>query len=175
MSLSRPPDNTYSCPLSRAGFNLELVRQAPGAAQTQTQAAAGRIAIPQRQLDVGDTGAVILEGELQAPVGCVVEGFHPHRASSAVVYRIARQLTRRRNQFGLVDQAKTQVDGPIAHSLPHPNDVFRRPDGYYFILRYNHRRSLQPEVAATPAAGSYLSRRSTQCGRRSGTSPTLPA
>src|SRR5215216_6852890 len=106
MSLSRPPDNTYSCSLSRARFNIELVRQASGAAQTQTQAAAGRIAIPQRQLDVGDTGAVILEDELQAPVGCVAEGFHPHRAASAVIYRIACQLARRRNQFGLVDQAE---------------------------------------------------------------------
>src|SRR5215203_5246103 len=124
MSLSRPPDNTYSCSLSRAGFDLELVRQAPGAAQTQTQAAAGRKAIPQCQLDVGNTGTVILKGELQAPVGCVGEGFHPHRAASAVIYRIARQLARRRNQFGLVDQAEASVDGPIAHSLAHPNDVF---------------------------------------------------
>jgi hypothetical protein len=85
---------------------------------------AGRIAVAQRQLDVGDTGAVILEGELKAPVGCVAEGFHSHRSASTVVYRIARQLARRRNQFGLIDQAETQVDGPIAHSLPHPHDVF---------------------------------------------------
>jgi hypothetical protein len=124
MALSRPPDDTYTRPPSRAGFDLELVRQPPGAAQTQTQAVAGRIPVSQRQLDVGYTGAVILEGELQASMGCVAEGFHPHRAASTVAYRIARQLARRRNQFGLVDQSETQVDGPTTHSLPHPNDVF---------------------------------------------------
>src|SRR5215203_5673676 len=100
MSLSRPPDNTYSCSLSRAGFDLELVRQAPGAAQTQTQAAAGRKAIPQCQLDVGNTGTVILKGELQAPVGCVGEGFHPYRAAPPVIHPIPSQLAPGRDQSG---------------------------------------------------------------------------
>ncbi len=96
-------------PRAFAGLRLdvELVRQPLRAAQAEAQPAAGGVAVLQRQLDVRDARALVLERQAQTLARCRRSSdLEQHVAAAAVVERVARELAGRGDDLGLVDQAE---------------------------------------------------------------------
>src|SRR5262245_24043170 len=101
-----PSGHHYARALADAGLDREVVGQPARAAQAGAQPAAGREAVLEGPLDVGDPGPLVLEGHAQPAPGAVDERLHPGRTASAVVDGVPGELARRRDHLGLVDEAQ---------------------------------------------------------------------
>src|SRR5688572_11803296 len=118
---SSPTDDCDAGAFPRLGVNLELVRQAPRAAQTEAEPAAGGVAIAHGQLDIGDAGAFVLERQPQAAPPIVVDPVDGHRPAPTILDGVARQLARGSDDLGLIDQVETELDGALPDRLPYPH------------------------------------------------------
>src|SRR5215208_1014044 len=136
---SLPAGDGDARPLAHLRHDVELVHQAPGAAEPQPQAVAGREAVGEGALHVGDPRAVVLEDEPQPAASVLFDRQQPHGAAEAVVERVARQLARRGDELGLVHQPEAQLGRPRADRLSDLDDVGRRPDGHHLIPGDGHR------------------------------------
>ena len=74
---SLPSRDGHPRPLARTRVDLELVDETARPAEPEPEPAAGRVAVAQRLLDVGDAGALILEDEPQAAPRAVVQRLEP--------------------------------------------------------------------------------------------------
>ena len=92
--------------------------------EPETEARAGREAVPQSALDVGDPRPLVLEGQAYAAARAVVHRLDAHRSAAGVIDEVARELARRRDDLGLVDEREALRDGRFARGLPHAHDVF---------------------------------------------------
>src|SRR5688500_14051174 len=84
-------------------LDVELVRQLACAVETEAEAGAARITVTQRELDIGDAGALVLERQTQSgPLGAVVEALDAHLAAAAVDHGVARQFAGGGHDLGLL-------------------------------------------------------------------------
>src|SRR5882762_11412017 len=136
--LAPPPGEVDPSALTRAGLDVKIVRKSTGAAEAKSQAAAGREAVPQRPLNVRNSRALIFEDQFQTTAVLVVQRLDLHGAAAAVQNGITGQLARRRHDFGLVYQAETHINGPLADKLPRQNDILGRFEAEHFMSQDGH-------------------------------------
>src|SRR3954464_2215100 len=79
-----PTGEGYAGSCARVSVQLEFVHQALGAAEAHAHAGAGGPPIGQREVDVGNAGALVLEAEAEALLGAVEEHFPGQGAAAAV-------------------------------------------------------------------------------------------
>ena len=59
-------------PSTGRGLDVEFVRELARAVEAEPEAVAGRVAVAQRELDIGDAGALVLERQAQPdPLGAL--------------------------------------------------------------------------------------------------------
>ena len=112
-----------ACALARPRGEFEILRQATGAAQPEPEAVARREAVLEREIHVGDSRSLVLEGQSQSAFAVVDDRLHQQRAAAAVHQRVACQLARRGHELRLIDQAEPEAHRPIANPLTHADDV----------------------------------------------------
>ena len=137
--VQRASVTTVPCP--GADVMSNSLRQPLGAAEAEAQAAAGRVAVLQRQRDVGDARALVGEGQAHAAAPAVAQHLDAQRAAAAVVDRVAAELARRGDDLGLIDQAEAGGDRARPHRLPHPHDVVGGAERHGLIDLGLHRRA----------------------------------
>ncbi len=77
---SSPPDRGDPRPMPRSGVDLELVHEPLRPAQAQPEPAAGRVAVPQRELHVRDPRALVHEDEAEAAAAAAARRRRARRA-----------------------------------------------------------------------------------------------
>src|SRR6185295_11110669 len=109
--------------------DVELVRELACAVEAEAEAAAARIAVAQRQLDIGDAGTLVFERQAQArTLRAAVKALDAHLAAAAVDHGVTRQLARGGYDLGLLDQAEAGLHGPAADDLSCLDYVFSAAD-----------------------------------------------
>src|SRR3954464_196944 len=93
---------------SGSGLDRELVAKTARAAQPEAKPAAGGVAVGQREVDVGDAGAAVLENQPQAPAQSILNRLHAHDAAAPIVQRVAGDLAGRGDKFRLVDDPESR-------------------------------------------------------------------
>src|SRR4051812_8113069 len=125
---SAPAGNRNPRSFTRPGVDGELIRQAPRAAQAETESSAGGVAVLQGEIEIDDAGALVREREPPAFADATFQYLDEPFAAAAVLERVARQLAGRRDELGLVDERETLRDGAFARELAHANHVFGAVD-----------------------------------------------
>src|SRR5918993_6090465 len=139
---SSPTDDRDAGAFPRLGVNLELAGQAPRAAETEAEAAAGGVAIAHGELDIGDAGAFVLERQPQTAPPVIVDPIDGHGPAPAVLDGVARQLAGGGDDLGLIDQVETELDGALPDRLPYPHYVVRCPDRALVAKKNGHPRAV---------------------------------
>ena len=129
-------------PFAGRGLDVEVVREPARAAQTEPQPSARRVAVLHRQLDVRDAGAVVVEGQTEAAAPEVPRPLDGDRAAAAVLDGVARQLARRRDDLGLIDQVEAELDGALPDGLADRHHVLGGLDRSLIAKQDRHPRAV---------------------------------
>src|SRR5262245_31948206 len=123
-SYSFPSSDRHACPFAYARKDFKFIREPFGATQAQPQPIARRVTVFQRQFDIRNTRPMVFKSEPQPPARLAINSLEPDSSASAMVERVARQFAGRRDDLGLVYQAKTLRRRPLTGDLPNAYDVF---------------------------------------------------
>src|SRR4029079_5291647 len=105
--------------------DVELVRKFARAVEAEAEAVAGREAVAQSEVDVGDTRALVFEGKTQpAALRPALYALDAHLAAADVDDRVTRQFARSGHDLGLLDQTEAELHRPAADDLPCSDYVF---------------------------------------------------
>jgi len=131
-------------------------------------------AVGQCKVDIGDPGPLVDEYQSYSASAAIEQDLPRQRAAAAVDEGVACQFTRSRDQLGLINQAETQLDSPLAYLLPREHDVTRGLQRQQLTLRCCHGMSL---IAVCPGWCLKVPspiRHSARSALPAATSPTRP-
>ena len=121
---SSPTDNGHAGPFAGTRLDVELVGEPARTAEAQPEPAAGRIAIAQRQFDVGNARALIFEGQPQTTTSPSSTPSIDHTAAAAVLNGVAGELAGGGDDLRLIDEVEPELHRALANSLADADDVF---------------------------------------------------
>ena len=119
-----PPGDRHARAFAGFRLDFELIRKPFGSAESEPEAAAGRKTVLQGAFDIGDPGTAIFEAGAQTAPAVALDNLDVGPSATAVDQSVARELAGGRDDLGLVNKGKAQLQRRFADVLPHANDVF---------------------------------------------------
>src|SRR5262249_356861 len=107
-------------------LEVELIAQALCARHAHAEPAGSRIAILHGQFDIGNARSLVFKYETKSTLARRRDRFNACSAAAAMVDSIARDLARRCDKLGLIDQAEADGGRSVADLLTHLDHVFGR-------------------------------------------------
>lgn len=98
------------------------------AAEAHPEPGTGREAVPERLVDVGDPGTVVLKDQAQPDPVALVDHVEPALAAAAILERVPGELAGGRDELRLVDEAEPEQDRARANGLADADDVIAGAD-----------------------------------------------
>src|SRR4029079_12150659 len=118
--------------------DVELIHQALGSGQPHTHTARGAVAILHHGIDVYNTRPLIFADNLDPFTPSALNLTHSYRAGACVKKDIARQLTDRCCDSGLIDCTKTHILRDIAGKCSGNHNIKVAADDSRLTLRHRH-------------------------------------
>src|SRR3954471_4774012 len=112
---SSPARDRHAGPIAGARVDVELVREPARTRETEAEPVAARVPVLHGELDVRDSGTLVLEREAQPAARAFGDGVEPDGSAAAVLQRVARELARGGHDFRLVDEVETDLHGALAN------------------------------------------------------------
>src|SRR5947209_334847 len=130
LGIHAPPFlHRHGGPLPRIGEHLEVVHEAAGAGQPETQAPGGRVAVLHGSGHVADPGPLVARDDHDALTIAVCHHAEGDFAALGVHQDVARDLGDGGGDYRLVAARESRLGGQVAPPLPRGDDVHIRRDG----------------------------------------------
>src|SRR6185369_8704761 len=99
----------------------------------------GGVSVGQCLFDIGNSRTLVFERQPDPFARAFLQALDQQSSAASVIERIAGQLAGRSDDFRLIDQAQTDLDGAGAHFLTDAHDVITRSNLNEATRQYGHR------------------------------------
>src|SRR6185436_16513406 len=105
------------------GIDGEVVGEPFGARQAESESASARVSVFHGQLDICNPRTPIFEGETKSFANAVGDDLDGYVPAAAMLNGVPGKFAGGGDDFRLIDEAETDLDGPSANRLPRDDDV----------------------------------------------------
>jgi hypothetical protein len=119
-------------------MDVELVREPPRPAQSKPETTAGAESVAHRQFDVRNAASMVFKCQAETASSAFFDAFDGHVSAAPVLHRIPCEFTRRRHDFGLVDQVEPDFHRALTNGLADGDNIFGRLDGSMVTKKDRH-------------------------------------